>query len=108
MDKHELVGVTLRKLLDHFRTSPESFEFHGREDGIGSDGPLAPDCTGGVTEHRIREHANAVDIDKDGRMAEKRQPITHVASSCLRTLPRLTELGDPPGRQTAGRPNQTV
>jgi len=32
---------------------------------MGSDGPLAPDGTGHVTEHRIREHANAVEIDMD-------------------------------------------
>jgi hypothetical protein len=51
-----------------------------------------------VTEHRIREHANAVEIDEDGRMAEKRQPITHIASSCLRTLPRLIEYCDQPGQ----------
>ena len=52
---------------------------------LGSDGPLAPNGTGHVTEHRIREHANAVEIDKDGRMAEKRQPITHAASSWIST-----------------------
>jgi hypothetical protein len=54
-----------------------------REGRLGRDGPLAPNDTGHVTEHRIREHANAVEIDKDGRMAEKRQPVTHGASSCF-------------------------
>jgi hypothetical protein len=52
---------------------------------------MAPNGTGHVTENRIREDANAVEIDKDRRMAEKRQPITHVASSCVRTLARLIE-----------------
>jgi len=53
------------------------------ESCLGSDRPLPPNGTGHVTEYRIREHANAVEIDKNGRMAEKRQPITHIASSCL-------------------------
>jgi hypothetical protein len=78
-----------------------------REGRLGSDGPLAPNDTGHVTEHRIREHANAVEIDKDGRMAEKRQPITHVASSWVRTLARLIEYCEYGCDQTAGRPSQT-
>ena len=28
MDKHELVGMTLRQLIDHFKGSPESFEYY--------------------------------------------------------------------------------
>lgn len=27
MEKHELVGLTLDRLIDHFKVSPESFEF---------------------------------------------------------------------------------
>jgi hypothetical protein len=46
------------------------------------DRPLTPNDTRHVAEQRIRKHAHAVEIDEDGRMAEKRQPITHIASSC--------------------------
>ena len=28
MDKHELVGITLQQLLEHFKMSPESFEYY--------------------------------------------------------------------------------
>lgn len=28
MEKHELVGITLQRLIYHFKESPESFEFH--------------------------------------------------------------------------------
>jgi hypothetical protein len=38
-----------------------------------------------VAEHRIRENAQAVEINQDGRMAEERQPIAHVASSDIET-----------------------
>jgi hypothetical protein len=74
---------------------------HGREireDVRRCDRPVTPNATGHMTEHGIREHANAVEIDKDGRMAEKRQPITHMESSCLRTLPRRIEHCDQPGQ----------
>src|ERR1035437_758652 len=60
-----------------------------REGCLGGGRPLTPNGTGHVAEHRIREHTNAVEIDKYGRMAEKRQPITQMASSCLSTLARL-------------------
>jgi hypothetical protein len=41
---------------------------HGRD--------LTPDRTSGqVTQQRIRENAHAVEVDQDGRMAEKGQPI---------------------------------
>lgn len=33
MDKAELVSLTLDKLMDHFRSTPESFEFHSSELG---------------------------------------------------------------------------
>jgi hypothetical protein len=71
-----------------------------REACLGSDRPLAPNGTGHVTENRIREHANAVEIDEDGRMAEKRQPITHMASSCIRTVAGRIEDCPRPGHQT--------
>src|ERR1035437_941962 len=28
MDKYELVGITLQQLIEHFKSSPESFEFY--------------------------------------------------------------------------------
>jgi hypothetical protein len=31
MDKHELVGLTLQKLIEHFKSSPESFEYYDHE-----------------------------------------------------------------------------
>lgn len=31
MDKHELVKLTIQKLIDHFKSSPESFEFHDQD-----------------------------------------------------------------------------
>lgn len=31
MDKHELVGLTIQRLLDHFKASPESFEYYDHE-----------------------------------------------------------------------------
>jgi hypothetical protein len=31
MDKHELVGMTIQKLIDHFAGSPESFEYCDQE-----------------------------------------------------------------------------
>jgi hypothetical protein len=53
-----------------------------RERRLGSDRPLAPNGTRHVAEQRIRKDANAVEVDKDGRVAEKRQPIAHIATSC--------------------------
>jgi hypothetical protein len=35
MDKAELVGLTLNKLIDHFKSSPESFEYKGAENSNG-------------------------------------------------------------------------
>jgi hypothetical protein len=31
MDKHELVGMTIQKLIEHFKMSPESFEYYDSE-----------------------------------------------------------------------------
>ncbi len=31
MDKYELVGITIQKLIDHFAGSPESFEYYDSE-----------------------------------------------------------------------------
>jgi hypothetical protein len=28
MDKHELVGMTIKQLIEHFKSSPESFEYY--------------------------------------------------------------------------------
>ena len=28
MDKHELVGITIQQLIEHFKSSPESFEYY--------------------------------------------------------------------------------
>jgi len=31
MDKHELIGITIDRLIEHFKDSPESFEYHDSE-----------------------------------------------------------------------------
>ena len=31
MHKHELVGITIQQLIEHFKTSPESFEFYDQD-----------------------------------------------------------------------------
>ena len=31
MDKHELVGMTIQQLIEHFKSSPESFEYYDHD-----------------------------------------------------------------------------
>ena len=36
MDKHELVGITIKQLIEHFKSSPESFEYQDQDRRPGS------------------------------------------------------------------------
>ena len=47
--------------------------------------PMTPEGYRQVAEHGIRKHTHAVEVDEDGRVAEERQPIVHVASSEIET-----------------------
>jgi len=31
VDKHELIGMTIQQLIEHFKSSPESFEYYDRD-----------------------------------------------------------------------------
>ena len=44
---------------------------------------LPPDDARHVAQERIRQYSNAIEVDQNGRMAEERKPIAHIASSAV-------------------------
>jgi hypothetical protein len=45
-----------------------------------------------VAEQRIRDDPYAVEVDEDGRMAEKGQPIAQLAASKMKATPPFRAL----------------